>query len=107
MPKYNQSEILAAGALALGYIEVPATSRKYRTFAKDGDERRYYIGKAGAVRAGRNPSDSLASPMAKRLFMRKGEIALSLPSTVNALSEVDQRQVADEARLRAQQGGPR
>lgn len=50
-------ERLAAGLTAMGFTEIKSKSSKFRCFVKEG-MRRYWIGKAGALRAGDSVSRS-------------------------------------------------
>jgi hypothetical protein len=50
---------LAAALVARGFKEVQSTSRKYRAFQRDNAEGKlYFVGKSGALRIGRNATDS-------------------------------------------------
>lgn len=51
------AERLAAGLIAMGFKEVPSKSKKYREFRQE-KFRNYYVGKAGALRAGDSASGS-------------------------------------------------
>ena|SRR5438128_422828 len=51
------AERLAAGLVQIGFHEVPGKSKKYREFRQD-KFRNYYVGKAGALRAGDSASGS-------------------------------------------------
>ena len=59
MPTLTERTInfLTAG---LNMKEVKSSSRKYRTFRSSTSKRNYYVGKAGAVRAGKTVSDSFS-----------------------------------------------
>jgi hypothetical protein len=55
-----------------GYCEVPFRSKKYRAFRKPGKDTYTFVGKAGAVRAGRTVSDSVSvSHLFTPDFMRR------------------------------------
>lgn len=56
-PKTLTDRVIRFLTEGLKFTEIPSKN-KYRTFVK-GDHR-YYVGKAGAVRAGRNVSESVS-----------------------------------------------
>jgi len=45
---------------ALHYHEVPSNSRKYRKFEKGGKSSYFFVGRNGAVRAGKSISNSIS-----------------------------------------------
>lgn len=60
MPKQTKADQLAAMLEANGYREIRGTSRKYRKFTKSSDGMFYFVGKAGALRHGRNIAESIS-----------------------------------------------
>jgi hypothetical protein len=56
--KMTQAEQLAIGLERCGYREVISRSKKYRTFERGEEQYRYFVGKAGALRFGKNADDS-------------------------------------------------
>lgn len=58
MSKPTKAEKLADRLQHLGFREVPSTSRKYRNFIKG--DRVLWLGRCGALRAGRTISDSIS-----------------------------------------------
>jgi hypothetical protein len=75
------AERLAAGLVQIGFHEVPSKSKKYREFNQPGF-RKYFIGKAGALRAGDSASGSwsMGDPMHQtptyKHVLREGDKAL-------------------------------
>ena len=70
MAKQTKADNIAAILEADGCREITSNSRKYRKFQKPGEYGMfYYVGKAGALRHGRNIAEniSLTSYVAKRL----------------------------------------
>ena len=59
MPQ-TKAEKIAALLTANGYRETTSASRKYRRFCKQGEPRFYFVGKAGALRHGRNIAESIS-----------------------------------------------
>lgn len=59
MAKQTIQQQVAAKLVEAGYREVFERTRKYRVFS-NGSERKYYLGKSGAVRVGRTATDNLA-----------------------------------------------
>lgn len=55
----SKTEALLAFVLDKGFVEIPSKSNKYRTFGHPSFEWRYFIGKRGALRKGRNVSSSI------------------------------------------------
>ena len=60
MPKPTKAEKVIAYLKSCGCSEVTSKSRKYRTFTRPGREGFYYVGKCGALRAGKTVSDSIS-----------------------------------------------
>ena len=57
----KKSEQVVQSLLAKGCRELPSPSRKYRKFTHPrGPDIFYFIGKAGALRAGKNASSSIS-----------------------------------------------
>jgi hypothetical protein len=54
------AEKLATVLLAQGYKELESRTRKYRTFQKEGESEKLFVGKSGALRKGTNSSSSLS-----------------------------------------------
>lgn len=58
MAKQTKADRIAQHLTNEGYLEVTSTSRKYRKFVRG--DRTLWLGKCGAVRAGRTVSDSVS-----------------------------------------------
>jgi hypothetical protein len=75
MPKMTQSNALVAALVKRGLVEQAGTSRKYRTFGGGKDPNRlYFVGKSGALRVGRNATDStsLERTSLRKMLLREG-----------------------------------
>jgi hypothetical protein len=77
MPKLTQTQAIINALLKRGYTEVSDTSRKYRAFVRPSDTEvmHIFIGKAGAVRRGRNITNSVSlerTPVRKMLLKEGG-----------------------------------
>lgn len=67
----TRQEIICQNLIQKGLKEVKGRTSKYRVFdRKDGQF--YFVGKNGALRVGRNVSESISLPVNPRLFDGKG-----------------------------------
>lgn len=53
-------DMVIEAILKRGAIEVPSKTRKYRTFTRPAADGFYFVGKAGALRAGKSASNSVS-----------------------------------------------
>ena len=98
MIKHTLTEYLIAGLLDAGLHEIECKSRKYRAFCKPAaltGENTIFVGKAAAMRVGKNASTSTSviSHTRDRIIAR-GRRVLA-PAAV--LNDADKAQIADEA----------
>ena len=71
--KQTKADQLAELLKANGYREITSNSRKYRKFQKPGEYGVfYYVGKAGALRHGRNLSESISYTDGARKLLAQG-----------------------------------
>ena len=106
MSKHTVTDTIIAGLKALGYKEQPSSSRKYRQFVREVHEgeavHRAFVGKAGALRCGRNVTESVSMERtdARRRILAAGQRALGLLPPRVALSDAEQNGIAEEAQAR-------
>lgn len=89
MSKPTLSELLTAGLAALGWTHVEGRSSKYTTFEKDYAKFRIFVGRNGALRAGRtaSTSQSLENTQFRERVLTAGTSKLSIPTI--AIPELD------------------
>jgi hypothetical protein len=56
----NLQDRLADALRARGFSELPHSSRRFRKFATSREESFYFVGRSGALRVGRNVTDSIS-----------------------------------------------
>lgn len=56
---------------ALGSVEVKSKSAKYRTFTRPDTSDLYFVGKNGALRTGKNVSDSISLEMVVPMILER------------------------------------
>ena len=59
MAKTTIRDRYEAGLVAIGWSLINGASSKYKTFVKTGKDRKVFLGKSGAVRIGKNSTNSI------------------------------------------------
>lgn len=79
MAKTTLTEMIQAGLIAMGATEVPVKSSKYKAYHLKGRSYNYFVGKAGALRIGKTPTNSTAVlEQTKQKVADRGRQALGL-----------------------------
>jgi hypothetical protein len=73
-------DMVIEAILKRGAIEVPSKTRKYRTFTRPAADGFYFVGKAGALRAGKSASNSVSLERGLSTWPSKRRTVTSLPS---------------------------
>jgi hypothetical protein len=78
--KQTKRERIIAALGTIGYTEVPSNSRKYRCLQSRRAGHTYFVGKNGAVRAGKTISDSVSMTHIVERFLVEQERKQSSPN---------------------------
>jgi len=84
--KYTYEQRLVAGLQHMGWVEDRSDRSKYRAFISPGqpEARKVFVGRAGALRAGRNASNSMSNgdpsnqTSIYRMILKHGDNALAV-----------------------------